>query len=66
LNPIIFILLLFVIPSIFKSLELYGSGWRFKEIVVLWNHMLLFSGITTKELYEKNYLQKDERQSVSE
>lgn len=62
----LFILLLFLIPSVLKSLELYGSGWRFKEIVVLWNHMILFSGITRKELYEKNYLQKDERLSISE
>lgn len=62
----LFILLLFLIPSVLKSLELYGSGWRFKEIVVLWNHMILFSGITRKELYEKNYLQKDERLSIPE
>lgn len=60
MNPVVIILGVFVLFGVLKSLELYGSGWTAKEILTLWNHMELFSGMTRKELYEKNYLQKDE------
>jgi hypothetical protein len=57
-HVILWLTTIIVIANFLKSIELYGQGFTIKEIITMWNHYLLYSGMKREELYEKNYIQE--------